>query len=112
MPSRNREEAPLQGRGSGTAETSEAARWFSPLPAGALLAVANFRLPLSCLLLCGRFARTGNNLGLDGGSGAFGGGENWPFRGKGSGGLICIILSPSRTAGIGVRAMRLDTGAS
>ncbi len=93
MPSRNREAAPLQGRDSGTTETSEAARWASTLSAGALLAVANFRLPLSSLLLCGRFARTGNNLGWDSGGGAFGGGENWAFRGKGSGGFDLYDLA-------------------
>jgi hypothetical protein len=71
MPSRNREAAPLQGRGSGPTETSEAARWASPLSAAALLAVANFRFPLSSLLLCKRFARTGNNLGWGGGGVAF-----------------------------------------
>ncbi len=82
MPSRNREAAPLQGRGSGATETSEAARWASPLSAVPLLAVANFRLPLSTLLLCERFARTENNLGWEGSGGAFGGGENWAFRGE------------------------------
>ena len=108
IPSSNREAAPLQGRGSETTETSFAARWSSPLSAGALLAVANFCLPLSSLLLCGRFARTENNLGWEGGGGAFGRGANKVFRGKRSGGFICVILLPHRVTHIAVRAMRLD----
>ena len=112
MPSRNREAAPLQGRGSGPTETSEVARRASPLSAAALLAVANFRFPLSSLLLCKRFARTGNHLGWDGGAVPLAAPRIGRPRGKVREGLISMILLPHRVTHIAVHAMCLDSCAT